>query len=176
MQWSQNFETRTSSSTFVCQSTGKPQCDGNYDLLVTNISIDFNQSPNSSAILTAHSSLVEYLAQVIFGKNYPNRFIPFSIWYCPPHKILGGAYESSREHVFHKGSPFKFISISFIQRGDPYEKHVLWKIHKHLLIFCKYVPIPNRKCNKSGWDSYFQISLGLNTLPVSCVQRTAVIG
>ena len=31
-------------------------------------------------------------------------------------------------------------------------------------------PIPNGKCNKSGWDRYFQISLGLNTLPVSCVR------
>ena len=28
------------------------------------------------------------------------------------------------------------ILIFFIQRGDIYEKHVLWKIHKHPLIFC----------------------------------------
>ena len=75
----------------------------------------------------------------IWKKTIPTTFIPFSIWYgylCSPHKILGCIYESSREHVFHKGSPFRFISISFIQRGDPYEKQVLWKIHKHPLIFC----------------------------------------
>ena len=33
-------------------------------------------------------------------------FIAFSIWYgylCPPRKILGGVYESSKEPVFHKG-------------------------------------------------------------------------
>ena len=87
-----------------------------------------------------HSSLVQYSTQLIFGKKtIPTTFIPFSIWYgylCSPHKILGCIYESSREHVFHKGSPFRFISISFIQRGDPYEKQVLWKIHKHPLIFC----------------------------------------
>ena len=64
----------------------------------------------------------------IWKKTIPTTFIPFSIWYgylCSPHKILGCIYESSREHVFHKGSPFRFISISFIQRGDPYEKQVL---------------------------------------------------
>ena len=84
-----------------------------------------------------HSSLVEYLAQVIFGKKpTPTTFIAFSIWYgylCPSHKILGVVYESFSEHVFNK---VRFISISFIQRGNPYEKQVLWKIHKHLLIFC----------------------------------------
>ena len=61
-----------------------------------------------------HSSLVEFSPSDIWRKTIPTTFIAFSIWYgylCPPHKILGGLYESSREHVF------KFISISFIQRG-----------------------------------------------------------
>ena len=37
-------------------------------------------------------------------KTIPPTFIAFSIWYgylCPPQIILGGVYESSREHVFH---------------------------------------------------------------------------
>ena len=40
---------------------------------------------------------------------------------CPPCKILWGVYGASKEHVFHKGPPFRFMSISFIVRGDPYE-------------------------------------------------------
>ena len=36
---------------------------------------------------------------------------------CPPRKILGGVYGASKEHVFHKGPPFRFMSISFILRG-----------------------------------------------------------
>ena len=57
-----------------------------------------------------HSSLVEYLAQGIFGKNYPNHF------YCIFHLVwvpmsttqnIRGLYESSKEPVFHKGPPFE---------------------------------------------------------------------
>ena len=53
------------------------------------------------------------------------------------------------ENMFFMGPPFKFISISFIQRGDPYEKQVLWKIHKDPLILCV---VDIGKFNKSGWD------------------------
>ena len=49
---------------------------------------------------------------------------------CPPRKILGCVYEASKEHVFHKCPPFRFILISFIQRRDTYEKQVLYKVHK----------------------------------------------
>ena len=71
-----------------------------------------------------HSSLVEYLAQVIFGKKktIPTIFFAFSIWngyLCPPHKILGVVYESSSEHVFHK---VRFLSISFIFKGGTFMK------------------------------------------------------
>jgi hypothetical protein len=31
------------------------------------------------------------------------------------------------------------------------------------------IPIPIEKCNKKWWDSFFHISLGLNSLPGSCV-------
>ena len=66
----------------------------------------------------SHSSLVDYLAQVKNWKNEPTH--SDCVLSCPPLKILGGVYESSWEHVFHKGPPLKFISVSFIQRGDPY--------------------------------------------------------
>ena len=71
-------------------------------------------------------------------KTIPTTFIAFSIWYgylCPPRKILGGFDESSKEPVFHEGPPLK-KEIDINLKGDPYEKHVLWKIHKHPLIFC----------------------------------------
>ena len=32
------------------------------------------------------------------------------------------------------------------------------------------VPMPNRKCNKMCWHDFFHITLGLNSLPGSCVR------
>ena len=42
----------------------------------------------------------------IWKKTIPTTFITFSIWYgylCPPHKILGGLYESSKDPYEKRG-------------------------------------------------------------------------
>ena len=54
----------------------------------------------------------------------------------PPRKILGCVYEASKEHVFHKGPLLDLDQFPLFKGGDPCEKHVLWKLHKHHLIFC----------------------------------------
>ena len=58
-------------------------------------------------------------------KTVPTLFIAFSNW-CgflwPPRKISGCVSGPLIKRFFHKGSPFEFIYISFLQRGGP-----LWK-------------------------------------------------
>ena len=64
------------------------------------------------------------------------------------------------------------------------KKCILLQLQKHSLTFvvigkvpmlyCRdslqyNIPIPNGKCNEIVWDSFFHISVGLNSLPGSCV-------
>ena len=90
--------------------------------------ISFWQLFYENEAYSIHSSLVDYLAQVKKAKNYPP--IPSVFWVTfvytfPSRKIWGGVYLAFEEPVFLKGPPFRFISISCIQRGDSYEKQVL---------------------------------------------------
>ena len=65
----------------------------------------------------------------ICKKTVPPLFIAFSNWYgflWPPRKISGCVSLAPRKHFFHKGPPFEFIKILFLQRGDPNEKSVFW--------------------------------------------------
>ena len=62
-----------------------------------------------------------------------------------------------------------FLALFWAYIGQP-DNHIGWVTLMPLKSInpCMSVPIPNGKCNKSDWDSFFQISLGLNTLPGSC--------
>ena len=76
-------------------------------------------------IHSPHSSLVDYLAQVIYAKTVPPLFIAFSNWYgflCSPRIVSGCVSLAPRKHFFHKGPPFEFIYIPFLQKRGP-----LWK-------------------------------------------------
>ena len=79
--------------------------------------------------LSIHSSLVDYLAQVIYTKNCPTTFYCiFQFVWVPmtTAQNIRVCLLSSRKNFFSQGSPFEFIYISFLQRGDPYEKSVFW--------------------------------------------------
>ena len=58
------------------------------------------------------SSLVEYLAQVIYAKNCPTTFYCiFQLVWVPmtTTQNIRVCFLSSRKHFFHKGPPFEFI-------------------------------------------------------------------
>ena len=65
---------------------------------------------------TMHSSLVDYLAQVIYAKNCPTFFIAFFNWLGSlwlPHKISVCVSLAPITHFFHKGPPF-WINLKFM--------------------------------------------------------------
>ena len=47
------------------------------------------------------------------------------------------------------------------------------EVQKHPLMFCEVVPLPNRKCNKTGWASFFHLSLRWSKwqLKTKCMQN-----
>ena len=69
--------------------------------------------------------------------------------------------------------PLNLYQFPLFKGGTQYEKHVFWKIHKHPPICCvvdinsKY-PYQMENAIKVVGIVFFQISLGPNTLPVSC--------
>ena len=89
-----------------------------------------------------HSSLVEYLAQVIYAKNCP----PF--FYCIFQLVLTGSYD---HHAKYQGV--------FLQLLENTPRYFVWWPQE---------PKSIQKCNIKWWDSFFLISLGLNILPGSC--------
>ena len=57
-----------------------------------------------------HSSLVDYLAQVIYAKNCPTTFYCiFQLVWVPMSttQSIRVCFLSSRKHFFHKGPPFE---------------------------------------------------------------------
>ena len=71
----------------------------------------------------------------------------------------------------HNGMKTIKIKIFFIQRGDPLTKCESWSHVNPPWYFECWTQLlkPNGKCNKIGWDSFFHLSLGLNSLPGNCV-------
>ena len=64
-----------------------------------------HMGPRTAAYYIHHSSLVDYLALVIYAKKTaPPLFIAFSNWYgflWPPRKISGCVSLAPRKHFFH---------------------------------------------------------------------------
>ena len=97
-----------------------------------------------------HSSLVNYLAQVINGIKLSHSIllhISFGI-----DQLSRAVSRPSKEFIFFIWVP----SLNWHQLSQKkswnFEKKVLWKIWKHTMIFCF---LPNEKCNKIGWNRFF---------------------
>ena len=110
----------------VCTCTEKlncAKCNG-LQILLNFLDINLEKVLHSSNV---HSSLVDYLTQLIYAKNCPTTFFAFFNWYgflWRPRKISGSVSLAPRKHFFHKGSPFGERKFKWIQRGNPYEKSV----------------------------------------------------
>ena len=126
--------------------------------------------------LCAQSSLVDYLcspSDIPMQKTVPPLFIAFSNWNEPPSKISGCVSLAPRTHFFHKNPPPPLWrkKINEFKGGPLWKKCFLGakETHPDILRGGHRNPIPIGKCNKKWWDSFLHLSLGLNSLPGSCV-------
>ena len=102
-------------------------------------------------------------------KNCPTTFycIFQLIWVLMTTTHIRMCFRSFYIILFSYGSPL-WIHLNFlIPKGGPLWKKCFIEAPETALIFCE--PISIKKCNKKWWDSSLVLSLGLNSLPWSCV-------